>query len=124
MFLVKSPDTIFAWQKSAHHPPLPTCLSVRPFLPAPSHSSRVASVGKGKKTSAWKIWVTLQGCKVRKAKAGACYAEHGASMPGKQVLTQLQLRGPALSWGGGLHPWERGDNSTKARRGAEEIETG
>ena len=66
----------------------PICLSVCPSLPAPSHSSRVASVGK---SSAWKVWVALQGCKVRKAKAGACYAEHGAGMLGKQVLTQLHL---------------------------------
>lgn len=38
-------------------------------------------------------------------------------MLGKQVLTQLQLRGLALRWGGGLHPWEGGNDATRARRG-------
>lgn len=48
LFLVKSPDMIFTQQKSAHRPPLPTCLSVHPSLPAPSRGSKVASVGKKK----------------------------------------------------------------------------
>lgn len=100
----------FPLAESAHPPSLLSCVRVRPSFPPPSCSSRVALVGEKKIKS---LPGSSAGCEVRTANTGACYARHGASVLGKQVLTQLQ----GWLWGGDLHPWEGGNDATRARKG-------
>lgn len=87
------------------------CLSVPPI--SFTQQSSTCRGGKKFKISTWRL------CRAVRSGQQTLVLAMQSTEPvlGKQVLTELQLPGLALHWGGDLHPWEEGNDATRARKG-------